>query len=186
MSSALGVLGLAVRPVSVWVEAGREGRLLSYDGSAIDDLQAGDLVSVRLRGRLHTGLISSEVVEVPAGVALEPVLERLESAAVDPAWQQLLQEVSERCHTAPFQVLKTALPSGWLGQKRSGSSHGRRQLVAELCQTTPPESHQKELTSKQQQLLEHLQQQGPRSLSELEQNGLSRSVVKALEQRQFL
>ena len=180
------VLGLVVKPVSVWVEAGREGRLLSYDGSAIEDLQAGDLVSVRLRGRLHTGLISAEAVEIPAGVTLESVLERLESAAVDPAWQQLLQEVAERCHTAPFQVLKTALPSGWLGQKRSGRSHGRRQLVAELRQPTKPEPDQKKLTSKQQRLLDLLQQQGPQSLSELEHNGLSRSVVKALEQRQLL
>ena len=175
-----------VKPVSVWVEAGREGRLLSYDGSAIEDLQAGDLVSVRLRGRLHTGLISAEAVEIPAGVTLESVLERLESAAVDPVWQQLLQEVAERCHTAPFQVLKTALPSGWLGQKRSSRSHGRRQLVAELCQRTKPEPDQKKLTSKQQRLLDLLQQQGPQSLSELEHNGLSRSVVKALEQRQLL
>ncbi len=175
-----------VKPVSVWVEAGREGRLLSYDASGVGPLQAGDLVRVRLRGRLHAGLVSAECAEVPAGVQLEPVLEQLESAAVDPAWQHLLVEVSMLCHTAPFQVLKTALPSGWLGQKRSNSSHGRQQLVAELTQPYPSDDGANDLSAKQQRLLQELQRNGPQSLSKLEKKGLSRSIVKALEQRQLL
>ena len=82
--------------VSVWVEAGREGRLLSYDASGIPDLQPGDLVQVRLRGRLHTGLVSGESSAAPPGVSLEPVLQRLEAAAVDQHWQALLLQVASR------------------------------------------------------------------------------------------
>ena len=80
--------------VSVWVEAGRSGRLLSYDASGVEPLQAGDLVRVKLRGQLHTGIVSAEAADVPEGVALSPVLERLETAAVDPLWQQMLEAVA--------------------------------------------------------------------------------------------
>ena len=45
--------------VSVWVEAGRSGRLLSYDASEVEPLQPGDLVRVKLRGQLHTGIVSA-------------------------------------------------------------------------------------------------------------------------------
>lgn len=116
--------------VAVWVEAGREGRLLSYGTATCPDLQPGDLVRVRLRGRLLNGLVTAETPELPEGLKLEPVLERLEAAAVDPRWQALLQAVAVQCHTAPFQVLKTALPHGWLGQKAKGVGLGRKQLVA--------------------------------------------------------
>ena len=85
--------------VSVWVEAGRSGRLLSYDASGVEPLQPGDLVRVKLRGQLHTGIVSAETADVPEGVALSPVLERLEAAAVDPLWQQMLEAVAQRCHT---------------------------------------------------------------------------------------
>ena len=172
--------------MSVWVEAGREGRLLSYDASGIPDLQPGDLVQVRLRGRLHTGLVSAESSAAPPGVALEPVLQRLETAAVDQHWQALLQQVALHCHTAPFQVLKAALPGGWLGQKRSGGGHGRRQLVASLQTNASLGGDERPLTARQQQLLEHLLRHGPLTLSQLESSGHSRAVVKAVEQRGLL
>ena len=172
--------------MSVWVEAGREGRLLSYDASGIPDLQPGDLVQVRLRGRLHTGLVSAESSAAPPGMSLEPVLQRLETAAVDQHWQALLQQVALHCHTAPFQVLKAALPGGWLGQKRSGGGHGRRQLVASLQTNASLSSDERPLTARQQQVLEHLQRHGPLPLSQLESSGHSRAVVKAVEQRGLL
>ncbi|MEB3241400.1 MAG: primosomal protein N' [Synechococcus sp.] len=172
--------------MSVWVEAGREGRLLSYDASGIPDLQPGDLVQVRLRGRLHTGLVSAESSAAPPGMSLEPVLQRLETAAVDQHWQALLQQVALHCHTAPFQVLKAALPGGWLGQKRSGGSHGRRQLVASLQTNASLGGEERPLTARQLQVLEHLQRHGPLPLSQLESSGHSRAVVKAVEQRGLL
>ena len=179
-------MGQVAHAVSVWVEAGREGRLLSYDASGIPDLQPGDLVQVRLRGRLHTGLVSAETSSAPPGVDLAPVLERLETAAVDRHWQELLHQVARHCHTAPFQVLKAALPGGWLGQKRSSGGHGRRQLVASLLPEAFSSANHRPLTARQQQLVEHLQRHGSVPLSQLEASGHSRAVVKAVEQRGLL
>jgi primosomal protein N' (replication factor Y) len=173
--------------VSVWVEAGREGRLLSYDSSSWPDLQAGDLVRVRLRGRPHNGLVSAEELPLPEGIQLEPVLQKLEAAAIDPCWQLLLQQVAERCHTAHFQVLKTALPAGWLGSKARLPPQARRQLMATATEpaSNQPISQQtaQAVTPRQQLLLDHLLQHGAQSLSQLEAKGLGRSLAQSLARK---
>ncbi|MEN9879258.1 MAG: Primosomal protein [Cyanobacteriota bacterium] len=183
MSSPRGAVLGRPEQVAVWVEAGREGRLLSYSTATCPDLQPGDLVRVRLRGRLLNGLVTAETPDLPEGLKLEPVLDRLEAAAVDPRWQALLGAVAMQCHTAPFQVLKTALPHGWLGQKAQAVGLGRKQLVAVASGNPAPPSP---LSPKQQQLLEHLQSHGPRALRELEAIGLGRGVAKALEAKGLL
>ena len=169
--------------VSVWVEAGRSGRLLSYDASGVEPLQAGDLVRVKLRGQLHTGIVSAEAAEIPEGVALSPVLERLEAAAVDPLWQQMLEAVAQRCHTSSFQVLKTALPNGWLGHRRQSGGHGRSVLVAERLQPPPPSDS---LTQRQQALLDHLDAHGPKPVTQLVEQGFGRALLKNLATKQWI
>ena len=169
--------------VSVWVEAGRSGRLLSYDASGVEPLQPGDLVRVKLRGQLHTGIVSAETADVPEGVALSPVLERLEAAAVDPLWQQMLEAVAQRCHTSSFQVLKTALPNGWLGHRRQSGGHGRSVLVAERLQP-PPLSDSP--TKRQQALLDHLDAHGPKPVTQLVEQGFGRALLKNLATKQWI
>ena len=169
--------------VSVWVEAGRSGRLLSYDASGIETLQAGDLVRVKLRGQLHTGIVSAETAELPAGVALAPVLERLEAAAVDPLWQQMLEAVAQRCHTSSFQVLKTALPNGWLGHRRQKGGHGRTVLVAEPLE---PPTNAEAPTQRQQALLDHLSAHGSKPVTKLVEAGFGRALIKNLVSRQWI
>ena len=169
--------------VSVWVEAGRSGRLLSYDASGIETLQAGDLVRVKLRGQLHTGIVSAETAELPAGVALAPVLQRLEAAAVDPLWQQMLQAVAQRCHTSSFQVLKTALPNGWLGHRRQKGGHGRTVLVAEPLE---PPTNAEAPTQRQQALLDHLSAHGSKPVTKLVEAGFGRALIKNLVSRQWI
>ena len=169
--------------VSVWVEAGRSGRLLSYDASGVEPLQPGDLVRVKLRGQLHTGIVSAETADVPEGVALSPVLERLEAAAVDPLWQQMLEAVAQRCHTSSFQVLKTALPNGWLGHRRQSGGHGRSVLVAERLQPPAPGESP---TQRQQALLDHLDAHGSKPVTQLVAQGFGRALLKNLATKQWI
>nr|WP_259737310.1 primosomal protein N' [Synechococcus sp. CS-1329] len=144
--------------LQVWVEAGREGRIFTYRAPADLELAAGDLVTLRLRGRPQIGLVVETLAEPPADLdpaVIQPVEGLHQAAAVDPRWQALLQEVARHCHTSLFRTLKTALPPGWLGQ-RSGRSQGQRprhQLWLELVEN-PPGSPP--LTSRQQQLHERL------------------------------
>ncbi|MEY4824891.1 MAG: Primosomal protein [Cyanobacteriota bacterium] len=172
----MGGLGTAV---NVWVEAGREGLLLTYGHGDCPALQKGDLVRVKLRGRLHNGLVCSVNAETPEGLALEPVLERLESAAINERWQDLLVAVAAQCHTAQFQVLKTALPNGWLGKKQQAAGLGCKQLVASAIPGAAPAC----LTKKQQGLLEQLQLTGSQPAKELIAAGFGRSLLKALERK---
>lgn len=188
-------MGGHVTAVSVWVEAGREGLLLSYSNGSGMVLEVGDLVRVKLRGKLHNGLVNETNAAIPEGISLEPVLERLEPAAINEKWQKLLIAVANQCHTAPFQVLKTALPNGWLGKKQQAAGLGRKQLVARaipkhehsylnLATSTSKTSTSKAstaVTAKQQLLLELLRQQGPKPVQELVLNGFSRSLLKLLE-----
>ena len=193
-------MGGHVTAVSVWVEAGREGLLLSYSNGSGMVLEVGDLVRVKLRGKLHNGLVNETNAAIPEGISLEPVLERLEPAAINEKWQKLLIAVANQCHTAPFQVLKTALPNGWLGKKQQAAGLGRKQLVARaipkhehsfinLANSTSKTSTSKAsnaVTAKQQLLLELLRQQGPKPVNELVLNGYSRSLLKLLEAKALI
>lgn len=169
-------------PVSVWVEAGREGRCLTYDGGPCalrgEPLAAGDVVRVRLRGRPHQGLVVGAAPDGLPAMALEPVLQRIEAAAVTPTWQALLAAVAQDSHTSPFQVLRTALPSGWLGRRAPSGGAERRRQVAIPRAGAPSDGAP--LTPRQGALLAALRQSGPRPVAELVRDGWSRALVQSL------
>ncbi|MCP9824637.1 primosomal protein N' [Synechococcus sp. EJ6-Ellesmere] len=176
---------LPPRWVQVWVEAGREGRIFTYAAPPDLGLAAGDLVTLRLRGRPQIGLVVETLAAPPAD--LDPaVIQSVEglhqAAAVDPHWQALLQEVARQCHTSLFRTLKTALPPGWLGQ-RAGRAHGqpRSQWWLELLESPLP------LTSRQRQLIERLRASaGSAPQSTIMAWGFSRSLVQALVSKAWL
>ncbi len=174
--------------LQIWLEAGREGQVFSYANPDQLPLAIGDLVEVRLQGRRHAGLVV-ELLDAPppelAGRRLEPVLRHLQPAAVDGNWQQLIDGVADRCHTSRFKTLKSALPPGWLGQRRQ-ASHGPAAAIwfVRPCQPAPDGSGDR-LSERQQELLAHLRQAGrPLPLRQVCGSGrFSRSVLQALERR---
>ncbi len=171
---------LPPRWVQVWVEAGREGRIFTYAAPPALNLAAGDLVTLRLRGRLQIGLVVETLAAPPPDLdpAVIHFVEGLhQAAAVDPHWQALLQDVARECHTSLFRTLKTALPPGWLGH-RPDRAHGlpRTQLWLELLESSTP------LTSRQHELTERLRASAGSAapLSTITAWGFSRSLVQAL------
>lgn len=164
----------------VWVEAGREGRIFTYANPQHLEIAAGDLVRVPLRGRPHVGLVVEALQALPPDLqaarllAITAVHQR---AAVHPLLQELLQEVAHQCHTTVFKTLKSALPSGWLGQWRPSQPAGPRPLqwvsaTADAAAASP----------RQQQLLVALHQCGGGAwLRDVCGGwGFSRSVVEGL------
>ncbi|MCP9883955.1 primosomal protein N' [Synechococcus sp. ATX 2A4] len=157
-ADAPGPPSTAVIYWQVWVEAGREGRIFTYANPQHLELAAGDLVRVPLRGRPHVGLVVEALQVLPTDLPVARLLAITalhQRAAVDPHWQELLQEVARQCHTTVFKTLKSALPPGWLGQSRPSQPAGPRPLswvsaVEGVVVATP----------RQQQLLEALQQHG--------------------------
>ena len=173
--------------LQIWLEAGREGQVFTYSNPGVIPVGAGDLVRVRLQGRRHVGLVVDVLDACPvelAGKTIQPIDSVLQSAAVDPNWQGLLKDVAAACQTSFFKTLKTALPPGWLGQRRQAPSLERRpSWLISLSEVVPPGDSSP--TAKQQELLNHLAEQGePIPLAKLcGELGYSRAVLKALEHR---
>lgn len=174
--------------LEVWLEAGREGRIFTYANPKALAIGVGDLVRVRLQGRPHTGLVVAAATACPAameGRSILPVEAVLQSAAVDPHWQALLEEVARQCHTGLFRSLKSALPPGWLGQaRRPSAGQGRILWTVRLNpDTSAVASH-----PRQQELLDHLASHGgARLLRDLvQEGGFGRSLIGTMERRGLL
>lgn len=142
---------------------------------------------VRLQGRPHTGLVVASATACPAameGRSILPVEAVLQSAAVDPHWQALLEEVARQCHTGLFRSLKSALPPGWLGQaRRPPAGQGRILWTVRLNPgTSAVASH-----PRQQELLDHLASHGGAAAAGSGSGGgFGRSLIGTMERRGLL
>ncbi len=170
--------------LEVWLEAGREGRTFTYANPSGLAIGVGDLVRVRLQGRPHTGLVVATAAACPAameGRSILPVDAVLESAAIDPLWQALLEVVARQCHTGLFRTLKSALPPGWLGQARRPPGQGR--VLWTVRPNLAPAGEA--VTPRQQELLDHLASHGGgRLLRDLvREAGFGRSLIGTMERR---
>ncbi|MEO1001514.1 MAG: primosomal protein N' [Cyanobacteria bacterium J06638_7] len=174
--------------LQIWLEAGREGRIFSYANPGRLPLGIGDLVEVPLQGRRHAGLVVELLAAPPPELAqrqLRPVLRQLQPAAVEDAWQELIAAVADRCHTSRFKTLKSALPPGWLGQRRRPGSGSPALMWHVRASPQPPTCNEHRLSRRQHELLQHLRRSG--TALPLRQlcgpGGFSRSVLQALELR---
>jgi primosomal protein N' (replication factor Y) len=162
------------------VEAGREGQVFTYANPEGLPINPGDLVEVRLQGRRQAGLVVACSGCLPTeleGKTILPVVRLLQAAAVEPAWQGLIAAVATQCHTSLFRTLRSALPSGWLGQRPQRGGAGRRvQVVVRTDESVP------ELRARQQALLEYLEAHAGRQLlRDLVQAGYGHRLIAGLE-----
>ncbi|MCP9858061.1 MULTISPECIES: primosomal protein N' [unclassified Cyanobium] len=188
-SSTPPLLGTAAPGwLEVWLEAGREGRIFTYANPEALGIGVGDLVRVRLQGRPHTGLVVATATVCPAameGRTILPLEAVLQSAAIDPHWQALLEAVARQCHTGLFRTLKSALPPGWLGQaRRAPAGQGRILWTVRLNPDTSAVARH----PRQQELVDHLASHGgARLLRDLVQEaGFGRSLIGTMERRGLL
>lgn len=175
--------------LDVWLEAGREGQVFTYSNPDGLPLGTGDLVQVRLRGRLHAGLVVACLKNCPkegAEQSFQPVIALLERAAVHPDWQHLIAAVAQGCHTSHFRTLRSVLPAGWLGSRRQASGRGRQLRL--IQRTWLPISATPSLPPRQKQLLAHLEGHGGQRLLRdlIGVDGFGRGVVQGLEEKGLL
>lgn len=175
--------------LAIWVEAGREGQVFTYSNPQGLDLATGDLVRVRLRGRLHAGLVVAVLEQGPTDrpeLTLQPVLALVEQAAIHPGWQQLIGQVAQQCHTSLFRTLRSVLPAGWLGARRQNAGPGRQLRL--MQRTALPMGTAPSLSPRQQELLDHLDSHGGKRLLRdlIGGDGFGRGVVQALEEKGLL
>ncbi len=109
----------------IWLHVGREGRCFSYlDGNDLN-IDLGDVVTVRLRGQLMQGLvvkkkkaIISKMKENQNNITFNNVETLVQKAAIKKEWREWLEEIAHELFVSDFQMLKTALPPGWLGRSK--------------------------------------------------------------------
>jgi primosomal protein N' (replication factor Y) len=175
--------------LNIWVEAGREGQVFTYSNPHALALGTGDLVQVRLKGRLHAGLVVECLQQGPKDLpehSLQPVMALVERAAIHPDWQQLIAEVAQQCHTSLFRTLRSVLPAGWLGARRQVAGQGRQLRL--MQRTSLSLAAAPSLSTRQQQLLDHLESHGGQRLLRdlIGGDGFGRGVVQALEEKGLL
>ncbi len=179
------------------MEAGREGQAFTYANPDALTIGVGDLVQVPLQGRRHAGLVLACHDALPAGLEgkrMRAVQSVLQSAAVDGHWQSVVQAVAAACHTSSFRTLKSALPTGWLGQRPRGPG-GRllcqiQRLEPEPTASDPTAENDRptELSSRQRALLQHLDGHGGRRLLRdlVGIDGFGRGLITGLEEKGLL
>ena len=175
--------------LAIWVEAGREGQVFTYRNPHGLALGQGDLVQVRLKGRLQAGLVVACLEHGPKDLpehTIQPVMGLVERAAIHPDWQRLIAEVAQQCHTGLFRTLRSVLPPGWLGARRQTAGQGRQLRLME--RTALPLADAPSLSPRQQQLLDHLESHGGQRLLKdlIGGDGFGRGVVQALEEKGVL
>ncbi len=188
MTSASPDLSNCPVEVDVWLDAGREGRTFTYLDKQQLGVDLGDLVLVRLKGRLMHGLVvgrrqhsllkDRERIVNEKVRHLADVEALLQRAAVDPKWREWIEAAAFSCHISPFKMLKAALPPGWLGQRRSRCLNPKKLWWVFIRENT---NLDKSLTGKNIQLIEYLVAQGGGAWQkDLSVNGFSDHVLKRL------
>ena len=109
----------------IWLHVGREGRCFSYQDGKNLDIDLGDVVTVRLKGQLMQGLVVKKKDKTTViskeklnNISLNNVETLVQKAAIKKEWQEWLVEIAHELFVSDFQMLKTALPPGWLGRSK--------------------------------------------------------------------
>ncbi len=188
MTSASPDLGSPLNEVDVLLEIGHESRCFTYLDSRRLGVGLGDLVSIRLRGRLIHGVVvairtfikySSQ--EKSANTTKQRPLNQVESliqsSAIDPYWREWLEAVASRCYVSPIKMLKAALPPGWLNASRFSDTQPRKLWWVQLV-NVPFEA--KVLPKRQKELEDYLICRGGGAWQkDLLSEGFSLAVLKA-------
>ena len=109
----------------IWLHVSREGRCFLYQDGNDLDIDLGDVVTVRLKGRLMQGLVVSKrkrseinTKENLHNISLNNVVSLVQKAAIKKEWREWLDEIAQELYVSNFQMLKAALPPGWLGRSK--------------------------------------------------------------------
>ena len=179
----------------VLLELGRGGRCFTYLDLKLLGVEIGDLVLVRLKGRLTSGLIvakreADEIQLIPgqglvkSGYSLSQIEEIVYRGAVDNEWRKWLEEIAVENYVTPFRMLKAALPAGWLGNSKLRKTNKNIRFWVELNNSNYKE---KNLSKRQKELESFLLSSGGGAWQfDLQSHGFSVGLIKTLLMKNFV
>ncbi|MBW3041524.1 primosomal protein N' [Prochlorococcus marinus] len=162
----------------IWLHVGREGRCFSYQDGNNLHIELGDVVTVRLKGRLMQGLVVKKrkinSKENLNNISFNDVVSLVQKAAIKKEWREWLGEMARELFVSDFQMLKAALPPGWLGRSKL-SKRSKKLWWVKLSS----KSFEGDISTRQIELKEHLLLNGGgKWQKDLEGEGFSSVLIK--------
>nr|YP_009531094.1 primosomal protein N' [Paulinella micropora]AXY63783.1 primosomal protein N' [Paulinella micropora] len=177
--------------LDIWIEAGPRGHVFTYKNTQAIAINIGDLVKVYLRHYTHIGIVIRGRNRIPSELQnsnVKPVEEIFEPTTIDPNWYTWLHNSANRYHISFFRMLKTALPSQWLGNhKRSNKNPSYKQVKIGLMMESPIKRNNI-LTNSQLELIHWLRKQpNQHSMqSVLQEKKFSNSTINSLKKKNII
>ena len=128
--------------MEVLLDIGSSNESFYYlDGNNLG-VEVGDIVSVRLRGRLLNGLVISEknfsTINKDESKVTEGKIIRymfvesiLQKKIVDDSWRELIEFLASFYMVSSLKMFKTAFPPGWIGKYKNISQGLKDQIWIE-------------------------------------------------------
>ncbi len=174
---------------SVLIDFGRHSNSFDYlDGNSLG-VEIGDIVLVKIKGRMSTGLIIkknsfNERLVVKTEFQYSFIERIIQKKVFYEWWRDWIEEIAFDHKVNTIKMFKTALPPGWL----SKSNIVKKRISSKFWITTNHTSNYqiKELTSKQFLLIQKISSSGGIWQSDLLKLGFSSTSIKSLIQKNLI
>ena len=166
----------------------------SYLDGANLGVEVGDIVSVRLRGRLLNGLVISKdkykVINQKKKISNEDknfkylsIEGIVQKKIIQDWWREWLEDLALFYKVSKIKMFKTAFPPGWIGKHKNISSNFKNQIWIQTRGDL--ELYRDKFSNKEFSLINALQQKGNWQ-SELIKSGFNISLINSMVMKNLL
>jgi len=178
----------------VLLDVGSSIESFSYlDGNNLG-VEIGDIVLVKLRGRLMNGLVISKVnfskinknetnSNVRKSIKYLFVERILQKKIIDDSWREWIESQASFYMVSNLKMFKTAFPPGWIGKYKKISQDMKDQIWIEVKKELVLKKN--ELTKKEYLLIDTLPEKGNWQ-SELIKSGFNYNLIKTMLSKGYL
>ncbi len=156
--------------------------------------EVGDIVSVRLRGRLLNGLviskknfstINNDEANITGGKSIRYLFVEsiLQKKIIDDSWRELIDSLASFYMVSNLKMFKTAFPPGWIGKYKNFSKGLKDQIWIETKKEFDIKKNG--LTKKESILLDTLSKKGNWQ-SELIKSGFNYTLINSMVSKNYL
>jgi len=156
--------------------------------------EVGDIVSVRLRGRLLNGLviskknfstINNDNASITGGKSIKYLFVEsiLQKKIIDESWRGFIESLASFYMVSNLKMFKTAFPPGWIGKYKNISQGLKDQIWIETKKEFDIKKN--ELTKKEFFLMNTLPEKG-NWLSELIKSGFNYTLINSMVSKNYL
>jgi len=157
-------------------------------------VEVGDIVSVRLRGRLLNGLvisikdfstINNDESNITGGKSIRYLFVEsiLQKKTIDESWRELIDSLASFYMVSNLKMFKTAFPPGWIGKYKNFSKGLKDQIWIETKKEFDIKKNG--LTKKELFLMDTLSEKGNWQ-SELIKSGFNYTLINSMVSKNYL